>query len=95
MLSPDKTWYGTFRFNGFEGFNEIDGFIEKLKEVASSNGLELSDKITAKQKDDDTRLIVTFKDMATPSEAKDLMETLRKEARKHRHKGQKSLDEAA
>ena len=94
LLSPDKTWYGTFRFNGFKGFDEIEGFIETLKKTASDNGLKLSDKITAQQKADDTRLVVTFKDMATPSEAEDLIETLRKEAKKHSHKGQKALDEA-
>lgn len=93
QLSPDKTWYGIYRFHQIPNLEDADKFIEELRKLAEGNKYEVSDKVSLRSAGEDWTLVMTFKYMTALSEAEEFMEALKKAARSHRTKGQKALDE--
>jgi len=93
QLSPDKTWYGIYRFKQIKSLGSAEKFIEALRKLASENGYEVSDKIGLQYTGEDWVLKMTFKNMSALSEAEEFMDVLKKAARTHKEPGQKALDE--
>lgn len=93
QLSPDDTWYGTYRFTGIDTLDLADRFLTHLRLMADKEDVIVGEKIALDSEDGGVTWAwrMTFKNMADLEVAQKFTNKLRKWVRTYRPKGQTAI----